>query len=63
MSQDPIVAEFRRARQAHARRFGYDLRAIYDALKEQEEQAVCSVVSLSPRRIPPARETAQHPSA
>ena len=63
MSQDPIVAEVRRARQEHARRFGYNLKTIYDALKEQDEQAVCKKVSLSPKRIPPAKETEQDSAA
>ena len=56
MCPDPIVAEVRRVRQEHARRFGYDLRTIYDALKEQDEQAVCKKVSLSPKRISPAKD-------
>jgi len=29
MGQDPIVAEVRQARQAHAARFAFDLEAIY----------------------------------
>ena len=35
---DPIVDEVRRARDAYAARFNYDLRAIYRDLKEQEER-------------------------
>ncbi len=37
---DPIVDEVRKARDAYAARFNYDLRAIYRDLKEQEEQKV-----------------------
>ena len=33
---DPIVDEVRRARDAHAARFGYDLDAIFRDIKEQE---------------------------
>ena len=36
---DPIVDEVRRARNAYAARFNYDLRAIYRDLKEKE---ICS---------------------
>jgi hypothetical protein len=63
MWQDPIVAEIRRAREAHARRFGYDLQTIYAVLKEQDEQAVCKKVSFSPKRIPPVTDTDQDPTA
>ena len=59
MWQDPIVAEIRRAREAHAKRFGYDLRTIYDVLEEQDEQAVCKKASLSPKRISPVRDAEQ----
>ena len=34
---DPIVDEVRKARDAYAARFNYDLRAIYRDLKEQEK--------------------------
>ena len=53
MWQDPIVAEVRRAREAHAAQFNFDLRAIYRALKEQEEQSQRETVSFSPKHIPP----------
>ncbi len=36
---DPIVEEVRRARDAYAARFNYDLRAIYRDLKERERQS------------------------
>ncbi len=36
---DPIVDEVRRARDAYAARFNYDLRAIFRDLKEQEKQS------------------------
>ena len=36
---DPIVKEVRRARDAHAARFNYDLDAIYQDIKEQERKS------------------------
>jgi hypothetical protein len=42
---DPIVDEVRRARDAYAARFNYDLRAIYRDLKEQENRSGRKVVS------------------
>jgi hypothetical protein len=63
MSQDPFVAEVRRIRKEHAGQFGYDLRTIYDALKQQESQVKCDIVSFAPKRIPPAQDAEQDPSA
>jgi hypothetical protein len=37
--QDPIVEEVRRARDAYAKRFNYDLDAIYRDLKAKERQS------------------------
>jgi hypothetical protein len=42
---DPIVDEVRRARDAYAARFNYDLRAIYRDLKEQEKRSGRKLVS------------------
>ena len=42
---DPIVDEVRRARDAYAARFNYDLRAIYLDLKEQEKRSDRKLVS------------------
>ena len=42
---DPIVDEVRRARDAYAARFNYDLRAIYRDLKEKEKCSGRKVVS------------------
>ena len=42
---DPIVDEVRRARDAYAARFNYDLRAIFRDLKEQEKRGGRKVVS------------------
>lgn len=37
MTDDPIIAEVRQARQEHAARFDYDLRRIFDDLKASEK--------------------------
>jgi hypothetical protein len=50
MWKDPIVEEVRKAREAHAAQFGYDLRAIYKALKEEEAASGYKYVSLPPKR-------------
>jgi hypothetical protein len=50
MWEDPIVEEVRRIRQEHAAKFDYDLRKIYEDLKEQEKQSGRRFVTLPPRR-------------
>lgn len=50
MWEDPIVAEVRKVRQAHAAKFNYDLLAIYQDLKEQEEKSGRTFVSYPSRR-------------
>ena len=49
--KDPIVEEVRRAREAHAEKFGYDLRAIVRDLKKHERQRDRKVVSFAPKRL------------
>jgi hypothetical protein len=51
MWQDPIVAEVRKVREAHAAQYNYDVRAIYAALKKAEEQSLRPKVSFPPKRI------------
>jgi hypothetical protein len=46
---DPIVDEVRRARDAYAASFDYDLRAIYHDLKEKEKHSGRKVVSYADR--------------
>lgn len=62
---DPIVDEVRRARDAYAARFNYDLRAIYRDLKEQEKRSGRKVVSyaesstgVAPSKLLPPTEPA-----
>ena len=55
---DPIVDEVRRARDAHAARFGYDLDAIFRDIKEQERTSGLRFVAGVARPagpIPPPR--------
>ena len=65
---DPIVDEVRRIRDALAARFNYDLKAIYDHLKqrekEREEKTGRKFVSYPPRRVePPAASQSTPPAA
>ena len=58
MWTDEIVEETRKAREEYAAKFNYDLEAIYQDLKKQEEQSPEKFVSLplkSPQHIPQAR--------
>ena len=49
MKADPIVEEVRKARQAHAAEFDYDLAAICADLKKKEKIAGHPVVSRQPK--------------
>ncbi|MGF1612961.1 MAG: hypothetical protein ACFCVA_03355 [Gammaproteobacteria bacterium] len=55
MWKDPIVEEVRKAREAHAAQFGYDLRAIYKALKEEEAASGRKYISLPPKHTKKAQ--------
>ncbi len=57
MWKDPIVEEVRRVRDAHAARFNYDLRAIYEDFKALERASGRQYVRLAPKR----RAGAAHP--
>lgn len=49
--KDPIVEEIRNVREAHAKQFGYDLKAIVRDLKKHERQGNREVVSFPPKRL------------
>jgi hypothetical protein len=49
MKPDPIVDEVRKAREAHAAQFNYDLLAICRDLRKKEQQSGHPVVSRQPR--------------
>lgn len=61
---DPIVAEVRRFREAHAARFNYDLRAIFQDIKEQQKRSGLKFVSFARDGsvLPPAQETEVEPN-
>ncbi|MBU4273023.1 MAG: hypothetical protein KKE86_13020 [Planctomycetes bacterium] len=50
---DSIVKEVREIREAYAKQFGYDLKAIHRDLKAQEQASGRRVVSFPPRRPKP----------
>jgi hypothetical protein len=56
MWKDPIVEEVRKIRQKHAKRFNYDLRAIVEDLRKQQEQSGRTYVRFEPRRPSQARK-------
>jgi len=60
MSRDPIVEEVRRHRDAYAKRFKYDLQAIYRDLKEQQEKSGRKTGSLSPKPVKSVVAVVQH---
>jgi hypothetical protein len=51
MWKDPIVEEVRKIREAHARKFNYDLQAIYKDLKKREKTSGRQFTSLPPKRV------------
>jgi hypothetical protein len=55
MHEDPIVAEVRQARAAHAAEFNNDLLAIYRDLKRQERKNRRRLVNYPARRIQPTQ--------
>jgi len=58
---DPIVEEVRRIRDAHAAKFNYDPKAIFQDIKEQEKRSGRKYVSFAeddvapPHALQPAR--------
>jgi hypothetical protein len=47
MIHDPIVDEVRKAREEYARKFNFDLRAIYHDLKRKEAESDHVIVNFS----------------
>jgi len=50
MWDDPIVEEVRRIRNAHAKKFNYNLRAIAADLIKQQQAGKRKIVSLPPKK-------------
>ena len=61
MWTDEIVEEVRAIREAHAARWGYDLDAIYQDLKEQEQQSQRPIVTLSSGQRPSQKKAVTEP--
>ncbi len=57
--KDPIVEEVRRARDAHAKRFNYDLDAIVADLQKREKELGLATVSLPPKRTARKKKSAR----
>ena len=51
MWKDSIVEEVRQQREAHAKKLDYDLHAIYQDLKRQEEESERTFITLPAKRI------------
>ncbi len=57
--KDPFVEEVRRARDAHARQFNYDLDAIVEDLQKREKELGLATVSLPPKRTGRKKKSAR----
>ncbi len=55
--RDPIIAEIRQVREAHAKRFNYDVYAILRNLKERQIKSGRKTVSLPPKRLKLVEQT------
>ena len=55
MWTDPIVAELHHWREEHAKRFDYDLQAMFDDVKRQEQQSGLTYMALPIKRHPVER--------
>ncbi len=51
MWHDPIVDKIHKIREQHVRKFNYNLKAIYDDLKQQEKKSDIQTVSLAVKRL------------
>jgi len=57
--KDPIVEEVRRARDAHAKKFNYDLDAIVEDLQRCAKEFGLATVSLPPKRTARKKKSAR----
>jgi hypothetical protein len=63
MATDPIVEEVRNIRDAYARKFNYDLEAIFRDLKEQEKRSGRNFIRFPARPAAPAQSGGKGPIA
>ncbi len=54
--KDPIITEIRQVREAHAKRFNYDVYAILRDLKARQIKSGRKTVSLSPKHLKPIEQ-------
>ncbi len=59
---DPIVADVRAIRDEHARKFGYDLKRIFEDIQDREATSGRTYLRLPPRLIAPDRNRPPVPS-
>ena len=55
--KNPIEEEVRRAREAHAKQFNYDLDAICEDLKKREKTPGHPTISFAPKRVAKKKKT------
>ena len=55
MIDDPIVEDVRKARDEHAKKFRYDLEAIFQDLKAREKESGKRFSRFPPRPVTPAK--------
>jgi len=48
---DPIIAEVRKAREAYAEKFNYDIQAMCRDLKKRQKQNADRIIAMPPKRI------------
>ncbi|MCK5057472.1 MAG: hypothetical protein KAT34_12490 [Candidatus Aminicenantes bacterium] len=53
-TNDPIIAEVRKARNAYAKKFNYDIKAMCRDIKKRQAENLDRIVSLPPKRITPS---------
>jgi hypothetical protein len=51
MKQDSIIEEIHEFRRQHAKKFNYDVRSMFDDLKNDEKKVKHKLVSRPPRRL------------
>jgi hypothetical protein len=56
--RDEVIREVRAVREELAARHDYDVRALYEAAKERQQESKRKVVSLKPRHAEPAKRSA-----
>ncbi len=60
-SDDPIVDEVRRVRREHAERHGYDLRRIFESLKQSEQNRGRPLFTGRSKRVKPPQPALNRP--